>query len=1402
MSVTQDPYSRKYVPASTAEWTELLSGLGINAPTSIWLCQEASGNLADSGSGGRTVTVSGSPAYAQSASGWQRNGIKPTDGSATQYGSCTIPNVNASSALLLQMFSVTSTATAARGLNRIGTATAEHATLQAGNKLRATSDASTSTGVQQHAGVMVVVTKFDRASSVLGVYTQHEQLKPTYSAPASSTTLYLFGDGSAASDATLVYAALWTGSDAEISDAKVQDLLDAIEGEELTIEKLEAGSFARKWVVAIEGCPYLISDAPSAAVLAAYAGRDWTQVLGGLRVELNNDQSIKPFEPFTSTGSCTIRVQDEDGTDVFGKFVARRAGGDETTITSTVDRNDTTINVRSTSGFDSSGEVYIGTECIGYTGTTASSFTGCTRGKYSPLGAALSGSGGARFGNHHRVGTDSNHVQMNPVVSSIPRVWLNKRVVVNLHTWDAVNQTINARAEAQRVFAGRISGISDDHNDVGTTIIEIVHAMDEMRNATVFRDQLIAEIAPGLAVLEGKQFVFTEGIGSSAANVANELVVVAGTPANTNEMQAGTYEPPELCEVLNRWLGGELAAGRIDGHYSWSIATSSDGIRARCHWVIENASSTLDCGWVLGGPAEVMSFLGLTTAEPDPNSATVGFPSNKVKTNTETAVAGPAVPFRSLVFRPFAARLGLEFSGSPYLDLDNVRGTFVDQYSRLPASIKGSCDPTAEWGLFLLDDKVLMVGTYDDSTQRLRNCWLAPFPMTANNDTDALGYMGRRYDEPDAGPVSVRQILAIEGNAADLLLELLYSTGVAGYNHATYDSLAFGIGVGINGELLGPEFERAVWNLPGASAPLMLLVDEPTRLSDLIGGDLNFRWAFVRWKDQCFGISNWKTPLNALAVATLTEDNKAAPAGANENHRVASQETSEHQYAIVKVDYMRDYGVSRNGDYLKSVKFEDQTAVDDSGGGARTATIELRNTFVQYANTGAAVEQGLPEFMVHMPSISRSSRALSRSLAPMLFESIAPGDIVTVSDNHARDPLTGERGVNSRAAFVTRVAYDLGGSANAAEGSTRPMDSQIEVNFLDTQRGREYAPAVDVDDTATNGGYDSATFTLTCYEHHYSQELVVPYTRGTLHWEEDADASYFPAGSEVLIVERDPADPASPTYWERTVASQSGNTITLSSALSLPAWDSAKKYRIVPRKYSEVATAQLDYAYQADDATELVGASENPWHFSAGEEAVDFVDYDNSTELAEFVPDLCFGDERPWDCGHDQAIARTLNQFIDAKSAHQAPYLHNATLGLYDEATSAWFTMAFGPVFLGTEHLSTTITRVLTVAPFFRSGSGGTAKLRITIMRSPPIAALGIGFLPGEQYKDSVFTDAYSQSQEYTTTSTTWQTGADAELSLDTKDIFFGFVYVLIEGQGDIECRGLAKCVEGPREVI
>ena len=53
-----------------------------------------------------------------------------------------------------------------------------------------------------------------------------------------------------------------------------------------------------------------------------------------------------------------------------------------TTLSSAISTSDTTINVSDTSSFSDSGYIRIDNEIIEYTGKTATSFTGCTRGKF------------------------------------------------------------------------------------------------------------------------------------------------------------------------------------------------------------------------------------------------------------------------------------------------------------------------------------------------------------------------------------------------------------------------------------------------------------------------------------------------------------------------------------------------------------------------------------------------------------------------------------------------------------------------------------------------------------------------------------------------------------------------------------------------------------------------------------------------------------------------------------------------------------------------------------------------------------------------------------------------------------------------------------------------------------
>jgi hypothetical protein len=110
---------------------------------------------------------------------------------------------------------------------------------------------------------------------------------------------------------------------------------------------------------------------------SAYA-KPWLQLAGdGLRF---SERAIPSASQVLDVSEITVNLSDVDlgATALF----ASEGSAVATYITATVSATDTTINVVSTSAFASSGTIYLDQEAISYTGKTASSFTGCTRGRY------------------------------------------------------------------------------------------------------------------------------------------------------------------------------------------------------------------------------------------------------------------------------------------------------------------------------------------------------------------------------------------------------------------------------------------------------------------------------------------------------------------------------------------------------------------------------------------------------------------------------------------------------------------------------------------------------------------------------------------------------------------------------------------------------------------------------------------------------------------------------------------------------------------------------------------------------------------------------------------------------------------------------------------------------------
>ncbi len=123
LGLTRDATSGWYVPASSSEWSTLLTGSGIANPTNAWGCQDTSGSLTSiSGLGSVSLTAHGAGgSYNQSVSGWSRKAVKLADGGTSYWQSASsICNPATTSCTVLGLIGMTATPAAERDIITAG----------------------------------------------------------------------------------------------------------------------------------------------------------------------------------------------------------------------------------------------------------------------------------------------------------------------------------------------------------------------------------------------------------------------------------------------------------------------------------------------------------------------------------------------------------------------------------------------------------------------------------------------------------------------------------------------------------------------------------------------------------------------------------------------------------------------------------------------------------------------------------------------------------------------------------------------------------------------------------------------------------------------------------------------------------------------------------------------------------------------------------------------------------------------------------------------------------------------------------------------------------------------------------------------------------------------------------
>ena len=168
------------------------------------------------------------------------------------------------------------------------------------------------------------------------------------------------------------------------------------------------------------------------------------------------------------------------------------------------------------------------------------------------------------------------------------------------------------------------------------------------------------------------------------------------------------------------------------------------------------------------------------------------------------------------------------------------------------------------------------------------------------------------------------------------------------------------------------------------------------------------------------------------------------------------------------------------------------------------------------------------------------------------------GDVVLLTESWV-PAAAGGLGVTSAPALVLSTAWDIGRRANRLSLLALPTMAML-------------APAWKL------SSYDSGTLTIGIDAGVYG-----PLVR-------DDGLAFLAAGDSITIRESDPADPAAPQSWTRTVDSVSGADIVHQGA-ALAGYSASTLYTIVYDVYGSCTTAQRAFAFIADDATGYVTGS-------------------------------------------------------------------------------------------------------------------------------------------------------------------------------------------------------------------
>ena len=827
------------------------------------------------------------------------------------------------------------------------------------------------------------------------------------------------------------------------------------------------------------------------------------------------------------------------------------------------------------SGWPSSGEAFIGCETFSYTATasqslpgtpseTGAKFTGVTKGLYPCFGQDTDYHYSQRTYRHARGDNLAGDATAAQIISSVPAAWIGRRVALYLTVWDEANGKWYAHSDALLFYAGVVGdGISFDPA-AGTWrlgVDSIVRALERKVMAESPAGALTNEIN-----LEGTWGRKLALYGFPNGHLTHTLTVT---------IPAGRYTPEGIVNALNSEIGAATPTDLVTPSLASRMAYfslphwTSGKAHVRGIFAMDGGNPTYGNILILDGdsPGETSLILAALGFNPAGVSITVdGTSTYQAGYATAGAITADDLPLAALHPIHKDANAGYAYIQydegwwSSQGDFGSTRAFLVSDKCKVHS---GTADGAGD------AERRLVLAVTGNTGNQFALHFLQPMPEYFGSSRSA--WIGYRQDEK---PIEFRQAYVQESfsfslqklrGPLELLLYPLLSTGTAGTNHSTYDAMPLELGIGLPSALVDVQSfidmdRRLMARMQDLVTRDVYLIDKPTSWMELFQREAKLGGFFLAWDRGQLRVKSgyeWRTD---QALVQLDDSNCLAWPGVD-----LSAATVINQWEF-KVDY--DYATDK---YHAPVQLADIGSQQKYG--TKEVKVEHPGVRLKSGDTGQIVQSLRKAIQPVLELLRDPLQRVTVELSPTLLYQLHVGDVVTyVATARHPDPFGSGAMTCTATALVTSISWTLD------RGQRKGQAGLLVFGAFDAASKRPWAGSALVDRTASNAGWDNTNKRLTLVALEFGEAGDYD------------DGARFASGDYVLILDRNPVDPASLTsseVWGPIAVASAYETdgaqlLTLAGGTTLTGWDTTHEYVVVPADYADAVAAQrLVNAYQA-----------------------------------------------------------------------------------------------------------------------------------------------------------------------------------------------------------------------------